>query len=102
MIMCCIIFIVMLSVIMMKVKCCEYGSCAILVLAQYELLYITSSMSLVIPLKFRFDLFKNGEIKKNATWHKCYKACINCIIFVVMLSVNVMKVEFCDYDSCSV
>jgi hypothetical protein len=65
----------MLSVIMMKVKCCEYGSCVILVLAQYELLYIASSMSLVIPFKFKLDLFKNIKIEIIATLHKSYKTC---------------------------
>jgi hypothetical protein len=33
---------------------------------------------LVVPLEFRFDLFKNGEIEKIATWHKCYKSFLCC------------------------
>ena len=87
---------------MMKVEFCKYGSCSVQVLAQSKLLYIASSISLVVPLKFRFELFKNAEILVNATWHKCHKTCIKLHHICCYADCHFDESEVCEYGSCSV
>jgi hypothetical protein len=87
---------------MMKVKFCDHCTCAVLVLPQSKLSYIASSMTLVVPLEFRFDLFKNREIEKIETWHKCYKTCIKLHHICCYAECHYDELKFCEYGSCAV